>query len=256
MVSTNPEVVPQANEGKPLVFLHGVGLDRSMWREVELGIKNPTLSLDLPGHGNQPPLTLSSSLEELAKDVKARIPYDNYYLVGFSLGALVAQQIASSSDNGVCGLVSVSSVCNRTESEKTAVRERLATAERDFESSIEASIDRWYPQGSSVAPSIVEATRETLRRNNVESFLHAYRVFATGDAEVFNQLSQIKVPVLAVTGEQDPGSSPAMTHRLVAALPNAEAVIVPNARHMFPVTHPNVLIELVESFISKVESTP
>ena len=66
------------------------------------------------------------------------------------------------------------------------------------------------------------------------SFLHCYRVFATADAEIGPELGRITVPALAVTGEDDPGSTPEMTRRLAEAMPDCRAVVVPGARHMLP----------------------
>jgi pimeloyl-ACP methyl ester carboxylesterase len=74
-------------------------------------------------------------------------------------------------------------------------------------------------------------------------------VFATADAEVGTELSRIAVPALAVTGENDPGSTPEMTRRLAAALPDCRAVVVLGARHMLPVERPRELVDCLTTFI-------
>jgi pimeloyl-ACP methyl ester carboxylesterase len=235
----------------PVVLLHGVGLDSTIWGPVRDALKHDSVAIDLPGHGRQAPLTQPASLAELAADVLARLP-ERSHLVGFSLGALIAQYIARFHPDRVETLTCVSSVCLRTEAESQAVLARLAAAELDFAATIEASMDRWYT-GTSLPRDVVEATRRTLEENDVESFVHAYRVFAVGDAVIGPELGRINVPTLAVTGELDPGSTPDMTRRLAEAIPGAKSIVVPGARHMLPVQDADVLAGAINDFIQESE---
>ena len=88
-----------------------------------------------------------------------------------------------------------------------------------------------------------------LLANDPDSYLHAYAVFATGDRDIAARLPEISVPTLAITGEFDPGSTPEMSRRLARRIPDAEVVIVPDARHMLPVTHPDDLADRLENLI-------
>ncbi|GAA2314256.1 alpha/beta hydrolase [Streptomyces kunmingensis] len=238
--------------GKPtLVLLHGVGLDRTMWEPVTalLADRFTVLAPDLPGHGTRPPVADGVSLAELADAVADGIPAGSH-VAGFSLGALVAQHLALHRPELTATLTSISSVCRRTPEERTAVQARLRTAEADFAASTAASLERWYA-GTTVPPEVVRRTEAVLRANDVGSFLACYRVFAAGDAELAPHLAAITVPSLAVTGENDPGSTPDMTHRLAEALPSCRAVIVPGARHMLPVERPKELAEALTTFIGE-----
>jgi pimeloyl-ACP methyl ester carboxylesterase len=235
---------------KPLVvLLHGVGLDRTMWRPVGVLLQDEfeVVALDLLGHGANRPAPESTTLRDLADDVAAALPAAAH-LVGFSLGALVAQHLARHRPDLVASLTSVSSVCRRTESERAAVLGRLAAAQDDFPASVEASLQRWY-DGTNTDPELVRETRATLLANDVASYLNCYRVFATADAEIGPELPRITAPALAVTGELDPGSTPDMTRRLAAAMPDCRAVVVPGARHMLPVQRPQELVTPLTTFI-------
>jgi (E)-2-((N-methylformamido)methylene)succinate hydrolase len=234
-----------------LVLLHGVGLDHTMWEPVAALLPSDVdmISPDLPGHGVRSPAAAGVTLADLSDGVAAEIPAGSH-LIGFSLGALVAQHLAVHRPELVATLTSVSSVCRRTADERAAVLSRLDSAARDFAASAEASLQRWY-EGTDVSPEQVRLTRATLLSNNPSSFVHCYRVFATADAEIANQLAQIRVPALAVTGERDRGSTPEMTHRLAAAMPHCRAVIVPGARHMLPVERPRELVDCLSTFIGE-----
>ncbi|KNC20168.1 alpha/beta hydrolase [Arthrobacter sp. RIT-PI-e] len=225
-----------------------------MWEPAETALGQLTdrtvVSLDLPGHGSEPALTAPVSLEDLAEDVAGRLP-GRSHIVGFSLGALIAQHLAVHRPDLVASLASVSSVCRRTPEESMQVRRRLDAARSDFRGSVEASITRWYPEGQGVDRHRIEQTRATLLANPVESYLHAYEVFATADTEIGTELHRIRVPSLAVTGEFDPGSTPEMTRRLEAAIPGTRAVVVPGARHMLPVEQPDELARIIHHFITE-----
>ncbi|MEV8148047.1 alpha/beta fold hydrolase [Arthrobacter sp. NPDC080073] len=236
-----------------IALIHGVGLDGSMWRPLRefLEPEYDVQILELLGHGRrEQPAPEGLTLQDLAADVAERLE-PGTHVVGFSLGALVAQHLARFRPDLVASLVSVGSVCARTAEEHAAVMKRLAAAQSDFPATVEASIRRWYPEGSSVPAEMVEATREVLLRNDPKSFLACYRVFATADAEIAPELSRITVPSYAVTGELDPGSTPEMSARLAAAIPGSTYSVISGARHMMPVERPQELATALIAFIKE-----
>ncbi|GHI93082.1 alpha/beta fold hydrolase [Streptomyces olivaceus] len=251
MAPTAPGEEPDSRARPTVVLLHGVGLDHTMWEPVTalLADRFTVLAPDLPGHGARPPVGGAVTLAELAAGVADRIPAGSH-LVGFSLGALVAQHLALHRPELAATLTSVSSVCRRDARERASVEARLRNARTDYAASTAASLERWYT-GTDVPRSVVERTGATLRANDVGSFLGCYRVFATADAELAPRLGGITVPALAVTGGEDPGSTPEMTRRLAEALPSCRAVIVPGARHMLPVERPEALVRALTTFIGE-----
>ncbi|MGY4744710.1 alpha/beta fold hydrolase [Streptomyces sp. ATMOS53] len=234
-----------------VVLLHGVGLDHTMWEPTAalLADRFTVITPDLPGHGTRPPVSGTVTLADLADGVAGEIPAGSH-LVGFSLGALVAQHLALFRPELVATLTSVSSVCDRTAEERASVLTRLRTAKDDFTASATASLKRWY-DGTDVASDRVARTKATLLANDIDSFLGCYRVFATADVELGPELGRIAVPALAVTGADDPGSTPEMTRRLAAALPDCRAVVVPGARHMLPVERPRELAGALTAFLGE-----
>ncbi|NVM98226.1 alpha/beta fold hydrolase [Arthrobacter sp. SDTb3-6] len=235
-----------------LVLLHGVGLDHTMWHQLagRLGTQFDVRALDLLGHGTRPPAPADVTLSDLADDIAGMLE-PGTHLVGFSLGALVGQHLASHRPGLLASLTSVSSVCRRTPEERSAVLARLALAAGDFPASVEASLERWFPDATAAPNSVVAQTRRVLLGNDVQSYLNCYRVFATADEGLSLELPKIAVPALAVTGADDPGSTPEMTHRLAGAMPDCTAVVVPHARHMLPVQDPEALATALTSFIGE-----
>lgn len=242
-------------EQPQVVLLHGVGLDHTMWQPLRKRLERPSMALDLPGHGSQPVLREEQDLGSLATDVLNRIPVQEpVHLVGFSLGAMVAQYIARFAPERVLTLTAVSSVCQRTESEAAAVEMRLSTAGNNFAEGVARALDRWYPADTTTVPAhIIDATRSVLLANDLESYLRAYAVFAHGDRQIANELASIMQPTLVITGQLDPGSTPEMSYRLGAAVPNSRVHIVPGARHMLPVENPAALAAELKSFFFEIE---
>jgi (E)-2-((N-methylformamido)methylene)succinate hydrolase len=232
-----------------VVLLHGVGLDHTMWQPVrsrlpqDFGVTAP----DLLGHGASRPAPAGTTLADLAEHVLHTVENPAHF-VGFSLGALVAQHIAIHQPEMVATLTCVSSVCDRTDKERWAVMHRLREATRDFAGSVEASLQRWYA-GTEVDPSVIEQTKATLLRNDQDSYLACYRIFATADEQLAPLLGRIHQPSLAITGGDDPGSTPDMAHRLATHMPGCTAVVVPGVRHMLPVQAPDDLSHELISFI-------
>jgi pimeloyl-ACP methyl ester carboxylesterase len=239
------------------VLLHGVGLDHTVWDRVRADLVERGCTVhapDLPGHGSAPRVSEDADLAEMAALLDRDVPV-GAHLVGFSLGALVAQHLAAQrlrehGRPGVATLTSVASVCRRTPDEAAAVLARLETARADPEASTAASLARWF-DGTDVPAADVEHTRAVLTGQDHEQFLRCYRVFATGDQAVAPLLSSIDVPALAITGADDPGSTPEMTQRLAAALPECRAEVLPGVRHMLPLQAPAALTQHIAQLIGR-----
>jgi (E)-2-((N-methylformamido)methylene)succinate hydrolase len=242
----------------PAVLVHGVGLDRHMWRPFQRCLEqcghNTTYTYDLIGLGDAPkpegPYNLSMYAQQLASVAAQVVPQGRADVVGFSLGALVAQRFALDFPDRVRRLVLVSSVFNRSTEERSAIAARVAEVRSGgYEATIEPALLRWFsPAFVGAQPDVVEEVRIRMRSNDVRSYTVAYEVFATGDVELAPLVEHIVCPTLVVTGEHDD-----MTRKLASRLPNARAEILPNARHLVPLEAPAALGDLVARFLAEAD---
>jgi pimeloyl-ACP methyl ester carboxylesterase len=92
----------RAGSGPPLVLMHGVGHRRQAWDAVldRLTPHRDVIAVDLPGHGESPPLDLStrSVPEALAEDVTGlldQLGLERPHLAGNSLGGRIALEAAA-----------------------------------------------------------------------------------------------------------------------------------------------------------------
>jgi pimeloyl-ACP methyl ester carboxylesterase len=237
-----------------LVLVHGVGLDHTMWTPViaELAHRR-TITYDMIGHGHAArppgPYTLQTFVDQLAGIVDALDTQID--LVGFAMGALVAQGFALSNGDGlVRRMVLLNGVHDRSAEERQAIVDRVAEVRSDgFAVTIEPALQRWFtPTFAAAHPDVVETVRQRLLANEVRSYADAYEVFATADAELSSRSSEILVPTLVATGGDDQRSTPAMAEALAAGLPDGRAVILPGLRHLAPIESPAAVAQLIDDF--------
>ena len=247
-------------DGPAVVLVHGVGLDLAMWDAVaaELSDGHTVIRYDMLGHGHsaKPPgsLTLGAFANQL-EDLAAYLKLGRFALVGFSRGAMVAQEYALAQPHRVIGVALLTGVHERGEAEREAVRARLEQATRDGPAAVvDAALDRWFSQSYRDAnPTTVDAVRRRLEGNDRQSFLAAYRVFA--DSAPSRPVREISCPTLVATGENDRGSTPAMTETLAAEIPGAEAHVLPGLAHMAPVEGADIVAELLRTFLIRLRDT-
>lgn len=81
--------------GAPVVLVHGWGMHGGVWREFarELSKSRQVICLDLPGHGLSSDL-YSHTLENISRALLDAIPVQRFSLLGWSLGATVALDMA------------------------------------------------------------------------------------------------------------------------------------------------------------------
>jgi pimeloyl-ACP methyl ester carboxylesterase len=236
-----------------MVLLHGVGLDRAMWDRClpRLAARHRVTVVDLRGHGASPPAAPGVTAADLASDVAALLD-GPAHVVGFSLGALVAQQLAVERPELIASLTLVSSVADRSAAERVAVARRLDRAREDFAASAHAALERWFsPAWRTRDPALVRAVRDTLLSNDQASYLACYGVFGTADAQLWPHLPRIAAPTLVVTGADDPGSTAAMSRKLAARIPDGRAIILPGARHLLPLERPAELADAVAVHVAR-----
>ena len=237
------ELTEGAGALPPVVLIHGVGLDRTMWRAggqvAALASLGRVVAYDLLGHGESAPppqpLGLADFVDQLAALLDG-LGIESCRPVAFSMGGIVARAFAAAAPSRVERLVLMSTVFERDAAARAAVAARCeSVAAQGVGASVEAALERWFTPGFAAAqPEIVEAVRRRLLANDPAAYLAAYRVFATADREPGPALARIACPCLVLTGGADANSTPAMAEALAARLPDGRAQILEGRRHMMP----------------------
>lgn len=231
-----------------------------MWDAVvpALSADCRVVRLDLLGHGGAEDPAGERVLGDFVEQLHGVIdlldePVD---LVGSSLGALISFAFTATHPQSVRSLVVSNMVFGRTGNEQSAVDARLALAEDQGMSAIaDLAIDRWFDASwQSAHPDVVAAIRTRLSTTDLTAYLKAYRVFVSTDARAAGYAEQITCPTLAMTGELDPASTPAMTSAIAEAVAAGQAEVLVGLHHLPSVEAPERFVDSLNAFHSSLDT--
>lgn len=241
--------------GPPVVLVHGVGANLESWDEVArpLAERYTVARADLRGHGRSGRIA-DCSMADFVADVLGLLDalgIASAHLVGFSLGGLIAQHVATTHPARVRRLALISSVAARTPEERERVLRRAdIVRDEGIASVVAAAEDRWFtPEFKAANAERVERRLQELIANDHRSYAAAYRVFAQADEGL--QPERIAQPTLIVTGEHDQGSNPRMARYLHDHIPGSELHILSGLRHSVLLESPDLIAGLLLQFLGR-----
>lgn len=248
-------------EGPPVVLVHGLGVNRQMWRwQLDaLSRRFAVVSYDLLGHGDSgdPPIPcrlgdFSDQLVELLDG----LGLGRCALIGFSLGGMIVRDFALAHPERVSALAILNSAHARTPEQREAIMIRVRQAAADGPAAtIEVALERWFSEGFRARhPEIPKLVRDWVTANDPKIYPAIYRLLAEGDAELAGPVGAIRCPTLVLTGGDDYGNSPEMARQMAALIPGARAEVFPGLRHMGLVEAPDVFNEALISFLEETRS--
>ncbi len=228
-------------KGIPLLLLHGGFSSISNFQNTigELSKTFHVIAIDLPGHGRSE-LPDSLSFQSLANDCSIMIDLlklDSVYVSGFSLGAIVALDLAA----------------DRPDKVKKSVINAAAI-----------NMDGYLPENayflSNVTPEMCKAPQmkwwlddykaKSPAAAKWESFVNEFRkMFAERPFVTEEKLKQIKNPVLILQGDQDIVS---IDHGLIMyrQIKNAQFCVLPATNHFVLSTKSDMVTKVTVAFLS------
>jgi pimeloyl-[acyl-carrier protein] methyl ester esterase len=250
--------VEVTGSGVPLVILHGWGMHSGVWTDTvrKLETDFQVHNVDLPGHGRSPWIEdRGSGIDDWADALAAQFT-EPINLCGWSLGGIIAQHWAAREPEKVRSLILVSSTpCFATRADWVCgmPQETLAQFAAELEKNHAATLRRFLAlqvRGSEGERELLSALRGKLFSRG-EPHLDALRggLAILRDADLRSALPQIKQPTLVIAGGRDKLTPPEATHYLAQSLPHARAVVVAGAAHAPFLSHPEIFIEHVKSFL-------
>ena len=224
-------------DNTPLVFIHGVGLDHQMWKpQIENLNEFSTITYDLLGHGRTPFKKEKLSLGDFSNqlnEILGHLNIDKIHLVGFSLGSLIALDFASKSEDKIDKLILIGTTYKRSREERSLVIDRYNQAKLNKPISKQA-LKRWFTdEYLEKNPKTYDLFMEILNKNSADhkNFLKAYELFANHEDNT-QVIQSITSKTLVMTGSNDPGSTPAMSKKLIKDLANSRYVEIENGKHL------------------------
>ena len=242
--------------GPTVALVHGFGLNHAMWQR-QLPVLTPhfsVLTYDLLGHGESAPPAGTPDLAMFSGQLLGlmdRFGIERAAVVGFSLGGMIARRFALDHPDRLSALAILHSPHDRSPAERDAVRERVRQTQAHGPSaSVDSALERWFtPAFRKQEPELIDRIRKRITRNDPKVYSRIYRVLAEGDSEIVQGLERIGCPTLVMTGEDDPGNTPAMARAMAGLIPGARLVVLPGLRHMALAESPPAVNEPLCAFL-------
>lgn len=247
----------EAGQGDPVVLIHGVGMQSAAWGpQIEaLSKTHRVLALDMPGHGGSDPLPEGSRIEDYVRWLRAVLDglgLRRVSLAGHSMGALIASGFVVSHPDMVSRVALLNGVHRRDPETRAAVEARAATI-REGHFDTATPLRRWFGEGPGDEAARIQVA-EWLGAVDPAGYATAYTAFAKGDATYADSFAAITCPLLALTGEDDPNSTPAMSRAMAEAAAHGKAVIVAGHRHMVNLTAADIVNDELRGWLEATDS--
>lgn len=242
------------------VLIHGLSEERSVWSLQESFLQRSmnVISYDVRGFGTSPVGAGNGTVEQMADDlaqilsVHSAIPA---WLVGFSMGGVIAQRFALDFPEMVQGLVLIASSCsvgragvtffdNRIEQAAQGGLEAIALITQDDASGCFSVDDE----------QLIEQYRQlrTAAVKDVNGYLNACRaMLRLADEPMMSELGAIDCPTMVLAGELDPYCPPRASEMINDVIPGAELTVVPGAGHCLHFEAPDITNGLILEFIER-----
>jgi len=226
----------KVNEKEPIVFIHGVGLNKEIWEpQINFFKDYNTLTYDLLGHGKtllkKSKVSIDDFTKQLIKLIK-ELNFNKIHLVGFSLGALIARHFASEHDDKLKSLIIHASIYKRTEEQKRVVKNRFEVSKLKRPASKQNAIRRWLSENFiKENPEIYKKIYSILDNNRHSDFLKCYEIFVNY-VDNDNMLKKININTLITTGENDVGSTPEMSKNLSKIIKGSKFIEIKKGKHL------------------------
>ncbi|MEH8015777.1 alpha/beta hydrolase [Rheinheimera muenzenbergensis] len=246
----------QQGQGEAVLLLHGLGSCAEHWsaQMTVLSQHYRVIAADMRGHGLSSPSLQPFSMSQLAADMLALLRHLNIsrcQVIGFSLGGMVAFELALLAPHCIQSLVIINS------GPQLAVQGWRLTLLLWFRLAVIRLLGmRKLAQiiGAKLFPDttqqhLLALFARQMAATDVRSYRHTLR--AIGRFSVQSQLARLTLPILVLAADQD-YSPVASKAAYVKALPNAELVVIKNSRHATPLDQPAATNKQLLSFLAKV----
>jgi pimeloyl-ACP methyl ester carboxylesterase len=257
-------------EGDPLLFVHGLGSNLSLWRETLDAFDNShrVLALDLPGYGlsgkKDVPGTMSFFAEVVTGFLDER-GIDTVTYVGVSMGGQVTLALEAPERLRRLALVSPAGIEQFTSEEAEALKNATTaegivnTSDEQVRQNTALNFAEWTDEYA----WIIEQRHALSERDDFAAYAKANARSVAGMLEgpVRDRLGEIDVPTLVLFGAGDkliPNqylhadmTTADVAERARTALPNATVHLVDDAGHLLMLERTEAFQEKLRAFLAE-----
>lgn len=237
----------------PVVFLHGVGSDKSVWRpQIEhFGQARRALAFDYPGYGESE-FVADAGRDDFAAAMLAAMDalgVGRAHLCGLSLGGVIAIAMHAAVPDRCASLILADSFAVHPDGPGIFQRSTDASRSMTMRALAEARVDMLL--GSEAGAELRADVVETMAAIDPE----AYRVGAQAVwlADQRDRAAAIAVPTLVLCGSEDRITPPALSEELAKAIPGARMELIGASGHLANAEQPAAFNSAIDRFLTEVE---
>lgn len=240
--------------GPPVLLLHGLLMDRSMWDTQidELKDHYRLVAIDAPGHGESAGVALGIDFWRYADMVAAicdQLGIGAAYWCGQSMGGFTSIRAAMSLPERVKGLVLIDTQAHEEDRDKLAQYEaflQVALADGVSEDLASILVTLLF-SGTYAAKPESETWRKKLMSADIEAEHAIVRAVFDRD-DVHDRLGEIRCPAVVIHGLEDIAIEPERGEELARVL-GAPYVPIEGAGHASPVEEPEPVTAAIREFL-------
>ncbi len=241
--------------GAPIVFGNSLGTDLRVWDKL-LALLPPGLRIlryDMRGHGLTDAPEGAYFMGDLVADAAALMDATGFrgaVFVGLSIGGVVAQGLAAERPDLVRAAV-LSNTAAKVGTE-AGWNERIATVRAN---GIEAIADHvmglWFTKAFHANRAEELALwRNMMTRTPLDGYLGCCAAIAGTDLR--ESTAGLRLPVLALVGDQDGSTPPDLVRETAESIPGARFEIIRGAGHIPCVEQPEATAALIQRFLAEI----
>ena len=235
-------------EATPIVFLHGVGSDKSVWHPQldHFGEQRRAIAFDYPGYGDSDAASEGTSRDDYASAILSameKLGVAQAHVCGLSLGGVVAIAMHHLAADRCASLILADTFAVHPEGR--AIYERSVAGSASLSAMAEARVDLLLAQPAD--PEVRREVVETMSRIDPG----AYRIGAEAVwlADQRGRAEAINVPTLVIVGDQDLVTPPDLSRELIDLVPGARLQVIENAGHLSNLEQFDAFNRAVDDFL-------
>ena len=239
---------------RPIVFLHGVGSDKSVWAPQldHFGKTRRAIAFDYPGYGESDPAQPGTTREDYVAaicEAMNTLGLPHAHVCGLSLGGVIAIALHHAEPGRCASLILADTFAVHPDGQ--GIRDRSLAASRSIGMRAMAEQRTPFILGSDAPEHVKVDTIETMARIDPAAF--AIGLDAVWLADQRDRLETIAVPTLVIVGDEDKPTPPALSEELAHAITGAKLEIIEGAGHLTNAEKPAKFNRLVDTFLAEVE---
>jgi len=245
---------PESGGRTPILFLHGVGSDRSVWApQLEhFGLERLAIAIDYPGYGDSAPRpgVGRDGFARAAFDALDALGVERAHICGLSLGGVIAIAMHALDADRCASLILADSFAVHPEG--AAIYQRsTAASENPGMAAMAATRVQFL-----VAKEASTALRAEVERVMAQIDPAAFRQGAEAVwlADQRDRAAAIAVPTLVLVGAEDGITPPPLSDALAALVPGALVERIAGAGHLANLEQPERFNAMIDRFLLEIDN--